>query len=433
MQYVWQHRLWLPADMVTTDGHRIEVIDPGLLNHDSGPDFFNAKIRIDGRLWAGNVEIHVRASDWHRHGHDNDAAYDSVVLHVVERDDCTIARRSGEPIPQVVMPCAADFSDTYHRMVADPTSELPCAAHIGGIDSIYITDWLTRLAFDRLHAKADRILGYLDRAGGDWGQAIFVTLARALGFSTNSEPFEQLAMATPLRKLMRHCDSPISIEGALFGQAGFLDVLPPEAANDPYVRRLCEEHTFMAHKYGLQRPAAMAWRMGRMRPQNFPHRRIATLAAMVADNFAIGYRLTSVTDIEEARSLFDIDLSGYWAHRFNFGAEACRTTKALSASSVTILLINVVAPVLYAYGQHTGRPDTCTLATDILQSLAPEDNSIIRIFTAAGIPCPDALTSQAMIHLRREYCQPRKCLYCRIGHRYLAKKAIVRAETSSRI
>ena len=426
MQYVWQHRLWLPPDMVTTDGRRIEVIDPGLLNRDSGPDFFNAKIRIDGRLWAGNVEIHVRASDWHRHGHDSDPAYDSVVLHVVERDDCTVARSNGEAIAQLVMPCAADFSKVYERMVGVPGSELPCAGHIVDLESIYITDWLTRLAFDRLNEKADRILGYLDRAGGDWGQAIFVTLARALGFSTNSEPFEQLAAATPLRRLMKHCDSPVSIEGALFGQAGFLDSVPAEAADDTYVQRLREEHAFMTHKYGLQRPSSLAWKSGRMRPQNFPHRRIATLAAMVADNFDIGYRLTSVTSADEARSLFDIDLKGYWAHRFNFGEPACRSTKALSDSSVNILLINVAAPVLYAFGQRNGRPELCTAATDILQSLPPEDNNIIRIFTAVGIACPDALTSQAMIQLRRQYCQPRKCLYCRIGHRYLAGKAIVR-------
>lgn len=167
MQYVWQHRLWLPTDMVTTDGRRIEVIDPGLLNSDSGPDFFNAKIKIDGRLWAGNVEIHVRASDWHSHGHDSDPAYHSVVLHVVEQDDTPILRPNGETIPQVVMPCAADFANIYDRMVRDPLSELPCARHIVELEGIYITDWLTRLAFERLGEKADRILGYLDRAGGD--------------------------------------------------------------------------------------------------------------------------------------------------------------------------------------------------------------------------------------------------------------------------
>lgn len=426
MQYVWQHRLWLPTDMVTTDGRRIEVIDPGLLNSDSGPDFFNAKIKIDGRLWAGNVEIHVRASDWHSHGHDSDPAYHSVVLHVVEQDDTPILRPNGETIPQVVMPCAADFANIYDRMVRDPLSELPCARHIVELEGIYITDWLTRLAFERLGEKADRILGYLDRAGGDWGQAVFVALARALGFSTNSDPFELVALATPLRKLMRHCDSLTSIEGALFGQAGFLDTLTPDAAADPYVRRLVEEYTFMAHKYELQRPAALAWKTGRMRPHNFPHRRLATLAAMVADNFSIGYNITSVSGVEEARRLFDIELSGYWAHRFNFGEPACRTTKALSDSSVNILLINVTAPVLYAYGIRTGRPESCVLATEILQALPPEDNSIIRIFTATGISCNDALTSQAIIQLRNQYCRPRKCLYCRIGHRYFAQKAILR-------
>lgn len=427
MQYVWQHRLWLPSDMTTIDGERIEVLDPGLPNNDAGPDFFNAKIRIGERVWAGNVEIHVKASDWHRHGHGNDSTYSSVILHVVEQNDTRIQRIDGSgDIPQLVMPCAANFSKSYHEFVNNPAADIACADYLKNMPGIYLTDWLTALAFERLYEKADRVSRYAQKFNGDWGQVVYITLARALGFSTNSEPFEQLAAATPLRQLMRHRDSLITIEGALFGQAGLLDKLPDNAANEHYVRRMQEEYYFVSHKYALERPKYLAWKMGRMRPQNFPHRRIATLAAMVADGFTIGYNLTHVVTEDDARSLFDIELKGYWSRRYNFGAPSAPSVRALSKSSVTTLIINVVAPVLYAYGNSMGKSELCERAVNLLQTLAPEDNSIVRLFAAAGIECRDAFTSQAIVQLRRKYCEGRKCLFCRIGHRYLAQKALRR-------
>ncbi len=428
MQYVWQHRLWMPSDMTTVDGQRVDVLDPGLLNNDSGPDFFNAKIRIGDRMWAGNVEIHVRASDWQRHGHHTDPAYDSVILHVVERDDARVHRLNGEEIPQIVMPCAANFSRSYHEMVNNPVAELPCASYINSLPQIYFTDWVTALGFERLYEKAARVSEYANRFGGDWGQAIYVVLARALGFSTNSDAFERLALLTPLRQLMRHRDSQITVEGALFGQAGFLDALPEGLSDDGahYIRRLKEEYVFMTGKYGLTRPQSLGWRMGRLRPQNFPHRRLATLAQMISEGFTIGYKLLHVSNEEEARALFDLHLSGFWSRRYNFTTESAPGTGALSKSSVTTLIINVVSPVLHAYGTATGHLELCDRAVDLLHSLPPEDNTLVRAFTGAGIDCPDAYTSQALIQLRRNYCHPRKCLYCRIGHRYLSEKAIRR-------
>lgn len=426
MQYVWQHRLWLPSDMSTTDGLRVDVIDPGLLNTNAGPDFFNAKIRIGDRLWVGNVEIHVRASDWHRHGHDADPAYDSVVLHVVGRDDTRIYRRNSEEIPQLVMACAADFSKSYHEMVNNPVAELPCAEHIPAIDSIYLTDWVTSLGFERLYAKSERIATYAKRFNGDWGQAIYVALARALGFGINGDAFERLAFATPLRQLMRHRGSAETIEGALFGQAGFLDNISAEGSEADYIARLKQEYAFLAAKYGLERPHDLGWKMSRMRPQNFPYRRVATLAQMVAQGFAIGYDLLHIENVDDARRLFSIQLDGFWSSRFTFGKPSAHSTKAFSDNSTTTLIINVVAPALHAYGTLMGRHELCERAVDILQSLPPEDNNYIRLFKAAGVACPDAFSSQALIQLRREYCQSRKCLYCRIGHRYLASKAIRR-------
>jgi hypothetical protein len=420
MQYVWQHRLWLPADMKTVNGQRVDVIDQGLLNTNAGPDFFNAKVRIGERVWVGNVEIHVKASDWLRHHHDTDPAYDSVILHVVGVDDMRIKRQSGDEIPQLVMLCARDFSERYNEMVNNPLSDLPCSNELPSLPHIYITDWLSSLAYERLYHKTDRILDTLNRLDSNWPATVYVTLARALGFSTNSDAFERLALSLPLRTMMKHRTSIESIEGLLFGQAGFLDQLPDDF--DPYVKRMKQEYAFLSTKFGIQRPDNLGWRMARMRPQNSPHRRIATLAAMIHDGFNIASSIFDIETEDQARQLFDVNLQGYWANRYNFNSPMQTSQRALSESSVSILIINVVVPLLHAYGQTFGDNKRMGRAIDIIQSLKPERNSIITLFNAAGIDCPDAMTSQALIELRNEYCLARKCLYCRIGHRLLAAK-----------
>lgn len=418
MQYVWQHKLWPAVEMKTVDGRSVRVIDQGLLNTGPGPDFFNAKVIIDREMWSGNIEIHVRASDWYRHGHDKDRAYDSVVLHVVASDDTEVRRPDGNTIPQMVMDCAPDFSRRYREMVEGGNGFPPCRKEISSLPAIYIRDWTDNLAFERLGSKVERINNLVARYNGSWVDAVYITLARALGFGTNSEAFERLALSTPLKMLLKHRDSLETIEGALFGQAGFLDN-PPERSG--YVERMIQEYAFMAAKFGLARPLSLNWRMGG-RPANFPHRRISTLAHMINSGFVIGSRIFEVTDEAEARSLFDISLTGFWSRRYTFMAEASPTVKALSDASVSILIINVVAPMLYAYGLAYNDAGRCRVALELLQGLPAERNNIVKQFTDAGIPCTDAFTSQALIELCRSYCEQRKCLYCRIGHRLLQAK-----------
>lgn len=419
MQYVWQHRLWVQQDMRTVDGRVVQVIDPGRLNTDAGPDFFNAKVKIDGELWVGNIEIHVRASDWKRHRHDSDPAYDSVILHVVDKDDTAVKRSNGEVIPQLRMPCSPDFSNRYSRLVGQAATELPCSDIISQLPDIYVTDWIATLAHERLYHKVERINAQLDKSAGDWEEACYVTLARCLGFGINSEAFERLAMSLPLRFMGKHSDSLLSIEALLFGQSGLLDNAP---SDDPYVARLASEYRFLAGKFSLHRPENPGWRMARMRPPNFPHRRIALLAAMIHGGFRMMSAIVSATDEASARALFNVELTGYWASRYMFGTPSGRSARALSDNSVTIILINTMIPLTYAYGLSRGDNAVCDRAITLLQSLKPEHNSITELFSRAGIKSSDAFTSQALIQLRREYCEARKCLYCRIGHRMLAAK-----------
>ncbi len=419
MQYIWQHRLWLSEDMVTNDGRRVRVIDPGLLNTDAGPDFFNAKVEIDGRLWVGNVEIHVRASDWKRHHHDEDPAYDSVILHVVEKDDAPVTRINGEIIPQVELRVSPRFNECYDRLV-NARVELPCAARLKEVPQLTVTEWIEALAFERLHGKVDRVRELYDRYHGSWEDICYVMLARTLGFGINNDAFERLARVTPLRLLHKHSDSIVQVEALLFGQAGLLS----GAHNaESYYQQLTREYAFLANKFSLRPIEGTAWRLFRSRPQNFPYRRIALLAQFVKGGFNLMNDILNAQDTKALRQLFDIELSGYWTTHYSFGKPSPNTGRALSNSSIDIVLINTVAPLYYARGEMTDDYQMTDRAIALLEDIRPEQNSIVTMFKSAGIKCEDALTSQAFIQLRRNYCEARKCIYCRLGHRLLATDA----------
>lgn len=418
MQYVWQHRLWSQQDLRTVDGRRLHIIDQGQLNPNSGPDFFNAKIKIDGEMWVGNVEIHVKASDWHKHNHDNDPAYDNVILHVVDKDDTPIYRSSGELIPQLCMPCSPDFHRDYNSLVNNANSELPCSSEIATLSEIHLSDWISTLAYERLHKKVERINSLLERFAGDWEEVCYITLARSLGFGINSDIFERLALNMPLRFMRKHRDSLLSIEALLLGQSGLLETAP----NDSYTNHLKSEYSFLANKFNLKPLESSLWRMARMRPYNFPHRRIALLAQLIHNDFRMMSQIIEAKNESAMRQIFSIELTGFWANHFTWETTATHSSKALSESSITTLLINTAIPLLYAYGVKCDNDELIDRATALLQSLPSEKNSIIDLFSRAGVKSTDAFTSQALIQLRREYCEARKCLYCRIGHRMLSAK-----------
>lgn len=422
LHYLWEHRLWEFGSLRTDDGLMVEVLDPGLHNNDAGPDFFNAKVKIGDRTWAGNVEIHTRASDWMRHGHHNDRAYDSVILHVVGHSDAQVVRRDGRTIPQAVLPYTPEFRARYDAMVGS-SAQPPCGNDLGNLPPLYITDWLSSLGYERLYTKVERINEYLERLNGDWQEVAYVTLARALGFSTNAEPFERLALATPVRCLLKHRSDPRLVEAALFGQAGFLNVAASEPDDVLHLEELRLDYGFMRAKYDLEPVESPGWKLARMRPPNFPHRRIAALIAMVCDGFSFGRRFSHVTDVQSARGLFDISIRGYWESRYSFGGRTAVAPRAFSPDTVDSLIINTVAPLLYAYGLRFACDERMEAAVGLLQQLGAEHNSVTRVFTDRGIRCDDAFTSQALIQLRRAYCEPRKCLFCRIGHRLLSSKA----------
>lgn len=419
-QYLWQTGI-AGKSFRLVDGRSLEVIDPGRLNSNSGPDFFNSKVRIDGTEWVGNVEIHVKASDWKRHGHDSDSVYDSVLLHVVAVSDTRIARKNGELIPQLEIVLPQSFYTAYASLDADMKA-VRCQNYLQQLSSLTMMDWLESLAVERIQVKASRVAEIYRATASDWDQTLFIILARAFGFGLNGEPFEMLARSLPLRIIYHHADSRMQIEALLFGQAGMLEAAV--FGYDDYYQTLCREYLFLSRKYGLSPIPAGMWKYSRSRPQNFPHRRLAFLAAILFRGLFSIRQLASLSiDSDRLRELFKVNVEDYWTSHYSFGTPETIAPAELSRGSIDILMGNVVAPVVYAYGCLRGDMDLAERGINLLYELPPENNTITRQWKEIGIKNDSALRSQALIHLRKEYCDARNCLRCRFAHSLLRKEA----------
>lgn len=421
-QYLWRHKL-MGRKLRTVSGEAVEIIDPGILNTDSGPDFFNSKIRIEGQEWIGNIEIHVKASDWYRHGHDSDPAYDNVILHVVAISDKRVTRRDGVEVAQAELTMPEGFFRTY-RELHDGLRTVRCAPGVATLSELAVTDWLESLGTERLQMKAGRILETYRQCGNDWQQTCFVALARNLGFGLNGEPFEMLARSVDLHYAGRHSDNMFQLESLLFGQAGMLD--PTMRIFDEYYQQMCREYYFLARKYGLRPMNVMMWKYARTRPQNFPHRRIALLARFLSGGFRLFSEIkTAQGDCTQLRPLFRRSLDGYWHDHFSFDSERGGNCDVLSAASIDLILINTVSPLYYAYSAVTGKNEYAEYGCDIQLQLSAERNTIVRQWEDLGIKINNAMRSQAVIQLRKEYCDKGKCLYCRFGHQLLRRYSVV--------
>lgn len=422
LQYMWKYGL-LPRPLKTAGGSTVEVLHPGIWNRDAGPDFSNARIRIGAEQWAGNVEVHLRASDWFRHGHDSDPAYRNVVLHVVGKEDTMIPGTDGQPIPQVAAPIPERFAILYQRL-SEKMQQVECEPFIEHLTPLAVTDWMQALATERMQRKASAILDTLAWANGDWERTCFVTLARALGFSLNSDPLEMTARTLPLNILARHSDNPFQLEALLFGQAGMLDPgLHPE---DAYYQHLCREYLFLARKYDLKPLPPGIWKYARTRPHNFPHRRLALLASATSGGFRLMARiLTANPESLLNDRLPDWQPSEYWKTHYGFGTPQAAAPATLSKANKQLLLINFAAPLLYAYGAAHSDPDLAERGLAIWESLEAENNTFIRQWKSAGLTCTSASDSQALIQLRREYCDRNRCLECRFAYHLLKKTTIL--------
>lgn len=419
--YLWQTKL-KGTHYRDVSGLDIDVIDPGIHNHNSGPDFFNSKIRIDGIEWIGNVEIHEKASDWFRHGHDKDAAYDNVILHVVGVSDKRIHRVDGRLVPQIEFTLPENFFRTYATL-SQGTEGIKCASTLQRVPDLNKNDWLESLFVERMQQKAQKVLEIHHQTGFDWEQTCFVLFARGLGFGLNGDPFEILAKSIPLRILHHHSDNLLQIEAILFGQAAMLD--PTLYMFDEYFQQLCREYYFLSKKYGLKPMKQGLWKYSKTRPHNFPHRRLAFLASSAFGGFSLFSRLLEQVNpvtpnrCSQFEEVFDYKVEGFWYDHFSFDTKSGILPTEFSKSSKVLLAINVAIPLLYAYASKIGDTELGEKVIGLMTEFPAENNVITRQWDVLGFPSKDASRSQALLHLKKEYCDGNKCIYCRFGHLFL--------------
>lgn len=418
LHYVWKHKLYVSDAFQTTDGTPLEIIDTGIYNSDAGPDFFNTKIKLGNQLWVGNIEIHTRSSDWYKHRHHTNKAYNSVILHVVaSADEQTIRDESGRVIPQWIMKIPSSVQENYFSLM-NKTDTIPCLGRISEIPEIYLTDWKNALLTERLERKTNQILQLLDDYQADWNEVFYIVLARNFGFGINNDAFERLAKSLPLKYLLKHYDSEVQTEALWLGQAGLLenDDIP-----DDYYLLLQQEYRFLSHKYDLQPLEPHLFKSLRIRPNNFPYIKIVQLAGYIGRKQSLFSQLLETEGLKNFQALFYADVNAYWETHYHFGKTSVARKKRLGLSALNILLINTVVPVLFAYGGKNKQEIFTERAIQLLEAIPAEENHIVHTFKRAGISVLHAGDSQALIQLKKEYCEPKKCIYCRIGNKLLRK------------
>lgn len=415
LHYLWKYNLYNPDKLFDNEGNKIIVINPGEYNRDSGPDFFNARLHIGGTEWAGNVEIHTRASHFDLHGHNLDPAYNNVILHVVAENDRSVHNSRGEILPVAELPVDEMLYGRYLTLVNNPFI-IACQEDMKLIELIFIRQWLSTLLIERLQDKSKQILKILNETGNDWEETFYRVLIRYFGFRVNTEPFEMLANALPFRIIRKHSDNLFQVEALLFGTAGLLDEgIFKEAINDDYYLSLIKEYKILSAKYSLPPLHGWIWKFARLRPANFPTVRLSQLAAMLCKTGGIFSMTLEAGDIASLKSIFEVTASGYWDDHYVFGKTSRQTIKCTGSQATDILLINAVIPVIFVYGKSRDLNNICGKAISFLDQISPEQNSIIDEWESAGIRSESAFWSQALIQLRNNYCKKRRCLDCRIG------------------
>ena len=421
LHYIWKHRILPLSELRTTDGRSVEVIDPGLPNMHAGPDFFNAKVRIDGVMWVGNVEIHERSADWFLHGHDTDAAYNNVVLHVAAVVDADVVTERGDRLPQVQLAVPQQVLSNYRRLLAFDRYP-PCREAVLPLDAIKKRSWLSALVAERLNEKTEAIRRRVALFEGSWEAAFFTTMARSFGFGVNSEAFEQWAERLPLMQITHHRDDPFQVEAMFMGMAGLLDEAQMTPATreaalaDPYFLSLKREFGYLSRKFRLEPMARQAWRFLRLRPQNFPYIRMSQLAQLYCSRRAGLAEITACESVKQLHAVLQTSVSDYWRTHYTFGKESSLNEKRLSTASLNLLAINAAVPVLHAWGCYRDDERLVQRALDWLEELPAEDNTYIRLWRECGVEARNAADTQALIQLQHRYCERKDCLRCRFGY-----------------
>ncbi|GGI23451.1 DUF2851 family protein [Pedobacter mendelii] len=417
LHYVWQFRSFDNNDLKTADGESLKIIHQGFLNKNAGPDFNNAKIQISGTIWAGNIEIHLKSSDWLKHNHQSDASYENVILHVVYENDAEIKRIDGSVLPVLELKnrIAADLILKYENLFLTLT-DFPCSAQIQTVDKLIIDSFLSRTLIERFEKKTQAVIETLNELNGNWDETFYRFMARNFGFKVNALPFELFAKAIPQPIYSKHKDNAQQIEALVFGSAGFLN----DKFKEEYPAKLKQEFEFLQKKYNIKPIEVSMWKFMRMRPQNFPTIRLAQFAALIIKANHMFSKIMEISGVVELRGLFEnLPVNDYWKTHYHFKKDTVSVSTQIGKTSVDNILLNTVALFLFAYGKHTGTQFYISRAIRLLESLPPEENAITDKFNKAGVNMDNAFISQGILQLKKQYCDEKKCLSCNIGIKIL--------------
>lgn len=419
LSYLWKFRLYKNENLQTTEGESIEVLQTGEQNHQSGPDFFNAKIKIGNTIWAGNVEIHTIASDWLKHQHQTDDAYDNVILHLVYEPDIAIKRKDGTNIPTLSLFKRIPPMLHQNFLYLDSSKDwIPCQEQITQIDNFTISTWLDRLLIERLERKINPILQVLQKNQNSWETTFYYFLARTFGGKVNSAPFQLLSKSLPMTVLAKHKNQLFQIEALLFGQSGLLN---NKTFEEDYPNALLKEYRFLQKKFNLTPLQGHSWKFARMRPPNLPTIRIAQFATLIHQSSSLFSKVLATQKLTDFYHLFEVQLSDYWLTHYVFDKTSKQRNKSLGKSTINSILINTVVPMLFVYGKKQGEHDFSDRALKLLEELQAEKNSIIEKWTALGLKPKNAFESQSLLQLKNEYCSQKRCLECVIGNKLIRR------------
>lgn len=412
LHYLWENKLFKTDNLISDTGDAIQILHPGYYNTNSGPDFFNAQLKIGNTLWAGNIEIHINSSDWLKHNHQNDPAYDGVLLHVVYYNDVKILRKDSSIIPTIEL--KGLFQEQLWGNFLELISKnhwVACAEELSTVPTNILNNVLEEKVEERLRFKSHQILISLNGLKGDWEECLYQYLAKNFGFQINSLPFEMLARSIPLKVLRNEMFDKDNLNSLLYGQGGMMDI----EYHDHYPKELQKKYFYFQSKYKLKSLPVSYWKYLRMRPVNFPTIRIAQFSALVTSVNNLFSVCRELRSKEEFYQLFSTPIHPYWDDHFLFDKPSTPLKKNIGNTSIDNIIINTFIPFQFAWGHFTNEPVVKRNAVDLLRTIHSEKNHLVEKWKEFGVKAKNAADGQALIQLKRYHCEEKKCLTCAIG------------------